>query len=198
MTALSKLNYYDDVYSLVNDLVIDTDDYLNVNTEKFMFSEFPDYIDADYYHRLDIKNLKMSYYAPNIMKNAKGYLRFYDYYNIFPYLDNNETVPYFDIPVIAKEKNNEIYMSFSGNFFVNIQTLEMSFVKRGGFVKTNYFYLPLNKSNQLLDQMFTLHFDSFGFGETSFSWDMRYITNRHLVGNCDDSEYCVKGEIVNA
>ena len=80
--------------------------------------------------------------------------------------------------------------------YVNPQTLDMSLVKYDGFVATKYFYLPINKIDLLLDQIFTIHFDEFGYGKSNFSWDMRYLNNRNLIGDCDNSDYCIKGEIV--
>lgn len=189
-------DYMNEYYEL-HDIIIDPDYYPHSFSERFMFLNFPDYINVDYYYRLHIDDLSMMYASMYDYVNQTGYIRFYDYYRIFPYLDNNEDVPYFDIPIVAKMVNNLVKFEFSRQMFVNSQTLQMSFRPIKGFVKTRYFYFPLNKSEQLIDQIFTLHFDSFGYGKTSFSWDMRYLTNRTLIGDCSNSEYCVKGELVN-
>lgn len=188
---------YMDIYYEINDIIVDPDCYGQEISERFMFIDFPDYINVDYYYRLKIDDLSMAYESMKEFVEQKGYIRFYDYYRIFPYLDNKEEVPYFDIPIVAKMVNNLVKFEFSQQMFVNSQSLQMSLRPIKGFVRTKYFYFPLNKSEQLIYQIFTLHFDAFGYGKTSFSWDMRYLTNRTLIGDCNNSEYCVKGELVN-
>ena len=80
--------------------------------------------------------------------------------------------------------------------YVNQKTLEMSLDPGVDLVPTNYFYLPINRCSDLLDQVFTIKFDSFGMNKNKFSWDMRYTNDRDLIGDCRNSEYCVDGEIV--
>ena len=80
--------------------------------------------------------------------------------------------------------------------YVHPETLEMSFIPRDGFVATKYFYLPRNKTKQMLNQLFTLKMEKFGYGQINFSWDVRYINNRNLIGDCNDSDFCVVEEVL--
>ena len=79
--------------------------------------------------------------------------------------------------------------------YVNEKTLDMSLNPKEGFIPTDHFYLPINKSSDLLDEVFTLTFNHFGHGDSNFTWDMRYTNSRNFIGDCQNSEYCIKGEI---
>lgn len=193
----SKINVKDYIYEYYQspDVVVDIDDYENKHIEQFTFDGFIDYFNTDYYYRIDLSELSMTYSSPKSFPSCRGNLHFVDYNKIFPYLDNQEAVPSFDIPVVAEENEGKITFRFENTMYVNSQTLDMSLVARPGFQLTKYFYLPINKNKELLNQVFTLEMNEFAHSKVSFDWDIRYVNDRNLIGDCSNSDYCVQGEV---
>ena len=182
-------------YYVVHDVIVDPDNYEAEPSEKFCFSGFVDYFNVDYYYRLDLSFLYINYWGLKDFETADGNLIFYDYDDIFPYISGTSPKKRMEIPVKALKNGEKIIIKYAKMMYVNEKTLEMSLQPEVGFISTKHFYLPINKSTQLLDQKFTLSFESFGFGQSNFTWDMRYTNNRDLIGDCHNSEYCVQGEI---
>lgn len=193
-TKINVKDYINDYYQSP-DVVVDIDDYENKHIEQFRFDGFIDYFNTDSYYRIDINDLYMTYNSPKAFAPCRGSLEFVDYNKVFPYLDNQEPVPSFNIPVIAEENEGIISFRFENMMYVNPQTLDMSLIARPGFQLTKYFYLPVNKSEELLDQVFTLKMEDFAHSHVSFDWDIRYVNDRNLIGDCSNSDYCVQGEI---
>lgn len=193
---INPKDYINNYYSLY-DIVVDPDNYSSGYCERFKFNQFIDYFNVDNYYRLSLNDIKITYSSIKACPPGLAHLHFVDYLKLFPYLDNDEEVPTFDIPLTALSSKSDIYFKFPSKMYVKPETLEMSLEVRPDFQQTNYFYLPINHLEDLLDQTFTLVVDSFGHGGTSFSWDIRYINNRGLVGDCSNSDYCVIGEMVN-
>ena len=162
--------------------------------ESIKFEGFIDYFNENTYYRISLNNFYALYSGYKSFSDASGTLFFADFNHAFPYMYTNAHLPSFDIPIKATFKNEKIIFSFAKTMYVNEKTLEMSLSKRTGFVATPYFYLPINKAKDLLDQSFTLKFNSFGYGENKISWNIRYITTRYRIGDCQDSDYCVRGE----
>ncbi len=164
------------------------------DAERIKFEGFIDYFNEDNYYRLSLSNLYALYSGLKSFPSSSGTLHFNDYNNAFPYLHTNSFLKEIDVPVKATAKNGKITFSFAKTMYVDEKTLEMSFSKRSGFIVSPYFYLPINRIKDLLDQVFTLYFPSFGYGENIVSWNIRYITTRYRIGDCQDSDFCVRGE----
>ena len=180
----------------VDAVVVNITNYNLYHRESYRFTNFLDYFNCDNYYRLDLKDLVMSYSCFVDFPGGNASLHFLDYERLFPYIDDNGVVPEVNIPLTITEKKGEICFNFPQTMYVNRHTLEMSLVARPGFLTTSYFYLPINKKDQLIDRVFTLKVKDFGYGKTSFNWNIRYLNSRGLVGDCSDSDYCVIGEVV--
>ena len=189
-------DYIDEYYS-VTDIIVDPDNYTASISEKYKFDLMLDYFNTDNYYRLSLNDLVITYESSKECPAGLAHLHFVDYLKLFPYLDNDNTVPEFDIPLTIIQSNNRVLFSFPSKMYVKPGSLEMSLDARPGFVETSYFYLPVNHCQDLLGQTFTLEAESFGHNRNNFSWDIRYINNRNLLGDCHNSDYCVVGEINN-
>ena len=193
---INPRDYVNDYFSMP-DIIVDPDYYKEERTEKYKFDNFLDYFDVDNYYRLTLNNSLITYSCLADPPQGLAHLHFVDYLKIFPYLDDDKEVPTFDVPLYVKSNGNgAVYFDFPSKMYVNTKTLDMSLTARVGFVETKYFYLPVNKCEDLLDQVFTIVVDSFGHGQTSFSWDVRYLNSMHLIGDCSNSDYCVVGEVI--
>ena len=192
--SIQPIQYLNTPY-VIEDIVVKPSSYENRHTEEFLFDGFIDYFNTDNYYRINLNDLYITYKAEKEFPGCEGSLHFTDFNHLFPYLDRVGKIPQFDIPVLAYQEGNKIRFKFKNTLYVNAKTLDMSLIPRDDFVLTNYFYLPINKRIEMLDQMFALSMENFGHGEISFSWIIRYITNRGLIGDCDNSDYCIIGEI---
>ena len=192
---INPFNYLNSYYSIL-DTIVDPDDYGTVVGEAFCFNGFIDYFNIDYYYRLNIDNLYLTYVGLRDFPTSTIYLYFDDYDGLFPDIGTGDSNSSVYIPIEAYEdENSSIRFKISAKLYVNPQTLHMSLEAKPGYVLTNYFYLPVNRKQDLMNQKFSLLATSFGYNQTSFSWDIRYLTDRGLIGDCASSDYCVRGGI---
>ena len=193
---INPKNYLQSYYT-IDDVVVNPVHYEYNHTERFKFDRFIDYFNTDTYYRIDLNNISLYYECIKAFPGCQASLHFVDYQRLFPYLDNDDLIPSFDIPLQWVDTYNRISFKYANQMYVDPKTLQMSFEAKPRMKLTKYFYLPINKTEQLLNQVFTLKVSKFGYNQTNFDWDIRYINDRKLVGDCDNSDFCVKGEIVN-
>ena len=194
--TINPLNYINDYYVL-EDIVVDPDGYSKKKEERIKFDQILDYFNVDNYYLLSLKDTNITYECPLPFSTCFAHLHFVDYLRIFPYLDSDEEVPTFDVPLRTIITSSGVRFAFPTSMYVNPQTLDMSLEARPDFVMTSNFYLPKNRCEELMDQVFTIDVKDFGYGKTSFSWNMRYTNNNRLIGDCSSSDYCVIGEVTN-
>ena len=188
-------DYIDTPY-VVDDVVVNPLKYQEQHQESYSFNGFIDYFNEDNYYRLHIDNLYINYSCFRAFPGCTAYLHFIDYNHIFPYLDSGDSIPVVDIPLRVFYEDNAVIFEYPSIMYVDPKTLEMSLTPVSGMVETHQFYLPRNKLSLLVDQDFYLNVTNFGFGQSSFSWKMKYVNNRNLIGDCDSSDYCVVGEVI--
>ena len=177
------------------DIVVDPDNYQTKRSEQYRFYGFLDYFNEDNYYRLNLNKLRMTYSCSKSFPGCNAKLKFTDYNNVFPLINGGQLNTSFEIPLRYTYTSGVIWFDFPEQMYVNPKTLEMSLNARPEFRLTKYFYLPINKKDMLLDQTFSLEVTDFGYNKTSFSWDITYLNNRNLLGDCDNSDYCVVGEL---
>ena len=86
-------------------------------------------------------------------------------------------------------------MNYLHEMYVHPKTLMMSFISRSGFVKTRYFYMPVNKKEEMLDEVVDITINKCGLTKNNISWHLSYLANQNLIGKCSNSDYCiVEGE----
>lgn len=195
-TTINPKDYINQSF-IIEDIVVDPDDYYHVNSEKIKFDQTLDYFNVDNYYRLSLSDTFITYQCGKDFPGCTAHLHFTDYMKIFPYLDSDDEIPTFEIPLRTITENNGVFFAFPPVMYVKPSTLEMSLEARPGFQSTSFFYLPKNKCEALLDQLFVIDVANFGYGKTSFRWEMRYTNNNRLIGDCSHSDYCVIGETTN-
>ena len=164
-------------------------------SESFNFSYLGDYIDNEYYYRLDFSNNYMKYDSKFDLTYGSVNLKIEDKNNIFPYFshDSNDNIT---VPLKAtKGKNEVVTFSLKNVLFVNRKTLEMSDSNQFGFIATRDFYLPVNKRNKINNKTFSFEFNNFGKSGVTASFPVQYIAGEPLVGTSGDAKFYVVGGV---
>lgn len=160
--------------------------------ETFDFRTIGDYIDNDYYYRLDIG--KNYFLYPNSFnftyKSAK--LRFNDSGYIFPYYthQNNDDI---EVPINLYKDGSRISFSFANSFYVNKRTLEISDTYQSGWSLTPHFYLPVNGRKKLNGKTMYFELNELGYDKITTTIPLRYELDRTIIGVCSDGDFCVIG-----
>ena len=79
--------------------------------------------------------------------------------------------------------------------YVNPYTLEMSSFKMQNEVKTNKIYFPVNKKKDFLGEKFNIVVSNCGLNKYNLIFEITYDVFRDLVGNCSNSDFCIKGTV---
>lgn len=160
--------------------------------ETYDFTSFGDYLDVDYYYRLDIKNNRFLYTGSTNFTCGSASLSFNDCEYLFPYYthDSNDDIV---IPISFVKNGNTISLKFNKNFYINKRTLQISDSYQSGFSITQDFYLPVNGRNRFNGKQITITLNQMGLDLLSTSFSLRYDASKSLVGVCKDGDYCVVG-----
>lgn len=165
---------------------------LNEVYETFDFTNFGDYLDIDYYYRLEIDKISFLYPNSYDFTYEYAYLWFNDDDNIFPYYKHQSNGDIY-IPITLYRKDDEIHFKYSKSFYINKRTLQISDTYRSGFVSTKDFYLPVNGKSKFNNKQLCFELHNMGLDGLSTSLYLRYDTSKSLVGVCTDGDYCIIG-----
>lgn len=160
--------------------------------EVFDFRPIGDYIDNDYYYRLDVSRNYFLYPNDYELSYKSATLRFNDEEYLFPYYTHNSSND-IEIPLSLYIKNNRVIFSFNKTFYVNKRTLDVSDTYRSDWATSSSFYLPINGRKKINGK--TIYFDlvNMGYDRITTSIPLKFELNRTIAGVCPDGEYCVIG-----
>lgn len=188
------LNYTSSYLQLTQNLICFTNQtkptYL---AEQYAFRDYLNYFNVDSYHRLDVSQYSFRYYHSRKFEIESAQMYFYDYDNIFPNLrtSGNKVV----VPLKTTQTIYDVFVDFDCNFYVNPLNLDLSFDALVGYEETQYFYLPLNKIEEIQDIVFYFELKRCGSNLVTFFWKSYYINDTYMFGECSNSDYCLKGDI---
>ena len=160
--------------------------------ERFDFTGIGDYIDNDYYYRLDIKRNKFLYPNDIILSYKAIKLRFNDSEYLFPnftHQANGDII----IPLLLTRDGEKINFRFKNKFYVNKRTLDISDTYLTNYISTSDFYLPINGLKKFNGTTLYIDIEEIGADKISTTIPLRYELNRAIVGTCSDGGYCVSG-----
>ena len=165
---------------------------LREGKELFDFRELGDYIDVDYYYRLDLNSLCFDYESVFSLMYSSMNLIFEDRDHLFPYLthDGSENV---SLKLQIYKKDSHYHFKYENKFYINKRTLQVSDSYRQGFVLTSDFYLPINGKKLFNGKTMYLAFNKLGQSEITVSFPLHYSIDKSLVGLCNDGKHCVGG-----
>lgn len=75
-------------------------------------------------------------------------------------------------------------------------SLSMSLTSLYGYQQTNKFYMPRSKGKEMDETQFKIVIEGAGRNNTKIIIPLTYYSLRNHFGNCDDSDYCVRGGIL--
>ena len=188
----SYIYYKNNVYE-TNSIAIYGDGIdMREGKELFDFRELGDYIDVDYYYRLDINNLFFDYESVFSLMYSSMYLIFEDRDHLFPYLshDDSENV---SLKLQIYKKDGHYHFKYENKFYINKRTLQVSDIYRQGFALTSDFYLPINGKKLFNGKTIYFAFNKLGQSEITVSFPLHYSIDKSLVGLCNDGKHCVGG-----
>ena len=160
--------------------------------EVFDFRGIGDYIDNDYYYRLDISRNHFLYPNNFPLTYKSAVLRFNDSGYVFPYythLSNDDI----EVPLNLSVDGNRVIFSFAKSFYVNRRTLEISDTYRPDWIATPHFYLPVNGRKKLSGKTMYFELTELGYDKISTTIPLRYELDRTIIGVCSDGDFCVVG-----
>lgn len=157
------------------------------------FRKIGDYVDNDYYYRLDLTKNTFIYPNDYILSYKSAYLRFDDSEMIFPHVthqSNGEII----IPLnLYRFSDDSVGFQYKNSFYVNKRTLDISDTYRSNYVYTRDFYLPINGLKKFNGKTLYIELNGVGLDGISTTVPLKYQLNRTIVGTCSDGEYCVIG-----
>lgn len=185
----------DKIKSLVSKDVAFKIDNNNVITyhDDFNFIGFNDYIDAENYHSLDLRGHTFLYNYLNLDCGSAG-LEIKDPKKLFQFLKHDsEGKIKVKLGVIndAEEKRLKV----NEKYYVNPITLDIATYKIPDSIESTNFYFPINKKREFLGSTFELDLADCGYNKYNLIFKITYDISRNLIGNCYDSDYCIKGTV---
>lgn len=161
--------------------------------DDFNFTGFKDYVDADNYHSLDFRGNTFLSNQKNLSYSSAS-VAFTDPKKVFKYLshDNSGKI---NIKLNLTEDNEKKGFKVIDNIYVNPYTLDIATYQIPEGIKTNKIYFPVNKKNEFLGETFDIVLSNCGLNKYNLIFQITYDVFRDLVGNCSNSDYCIKGNV---
>lgn len=160
--------------------------------DDFNFTGLKNYIDADNYYSLSLRNIEFLHNSQKFFY-TQAYMQIKDKNQLFknmPHTNGNIILPL----VIENDEETKSF-KFKNKFYVNRLTLEISNVKKDGYVETEKFFLPINKKKDFIGTEMKIVISNCGYSRFNLMFDISYDVSRGLIGDCSNSDYCIKGEI---
>ena len=159
--------------------------------EEIDFTSFGDYVDNDYYYRLDIgRNAFASTNSKIACSSAR--LFFDDFGYVFPNFPHS-TNQNIELPLKMKQKNGIVSFAFIDKFYINKKTLDISYYYQPNYIVSSSFYLPINSLRKFNGKILFIEIKDLGMDQISFTYPLKYELNRLVVGACSNGEYCIHG-----
>lgn len=167
-------------------------DYLR---ERFYFDNIPATFANQDYFTLPLDGFTFTYYHEgHSFSYTEAYLTCDDPHNLFPYMKSDGIVK---IPLKLTQNKRNITIGYKNNMYVDEYDLTMSLTAKLGYSQTSTFYMPRGKNKELDETEFKIVIISAGKQDTDITMPVTYYSLNNRFGNCDDSEYCVRGGIVD-
>lgn len=160
--------------------------------DDFNFCNLDNFLSPDLYYVLDIQMFSFLYnYQKLEYQSAKVLIE--DKENELKFLKHEKEYATLDLEINCNK--NSINFKYKKQLYVDRLTLETSDYYIPGFVKTNNLFFPVNKREKFYDSKIQIYIGGCGYNKFDLFFDIYYLMSRELIGNCHNSDYCVRGEI---
>lgn len=158
------------------------------------FYNFENLYMPNYYHKIDISTFHFDFDGsfPYKLDFDSATLTLIDKNHIFNGLERSGENIF--IPLSLYKNGNDYSLCFKNDMYVNQLTLEMSTKSQTGYVKTKYLYFPRNGKMYETDYDFNISIFGLGIDHSTFVSSFKYKSERNIIGDCRNSQYCVVNE----
>ena len=160
--------------------------------EYIQFPDYLSYLNIDTYHKLTLDSVSFTCETLDTSFTS-AYILIPDYQNVFPYITHNQNHQ-ISIPLELIQNEESFTFAYKNRMYVNPKNGQMSLLPKEGFTVTKNFYFPMNEKEKLVDEKFQIVLNGFSTGKTNITWSLDFLANINLIGDCDNSEYCIIGE----
>lgn len=161
--------------------------------DDFNFVEFKDYIDADNYYSLDL-NQNYFLYNKSVLNYEEANIKICDTKNVLKNL-KHDTEGNINLPLQIIDDYQTKCFDYTNWFYVDRLNLETYSYQNANTVQSSKIYLPVNRLQDFLGTKMEIQLLGCGNNKYNLYFDLSYDINRELIGNCNSSDYCIKGEI---
>lgn len=173
--------------------------YNTANTcEQYDFTNTVETFQNNDYYILPLNNISFTYRLKEESFSYKEcYLTTDDPHSFFINCRNNGVVK-IPLKCASSFANNINVVTFDylNLMYFDKDNLSMSLTSLFGYQQTDKFYLPRNKGKEMDETQFNIVIDGAGKNNTKIIIPLTYYSLRNHFGNCDDSDYCVRGGIL--
>lgn len=160
--------------------------------DDFNFVGFKDYVNADNYYSLDLSE-NVFLYNRSTLNCKSAVLRIWDMKNILKTLPHDGNAV--NVPLEIVNNGEKKSFKYKNIFYVNRLNLETLNYEFQNYVETDKLFLPVNKKKDFLGTYMEILLYDCGLNNYDLQFQLTYDVFRELLGSCDKSDYCIKGEV---
>lgn len=169
-------------------------DIKNVTTsETFNFDNFNEYLAKEVDNSIDFSSVKFNFPQNYALPYLKAEYHIKDYTNVYPNLRHVKDEVVIELNCITTSR--EISFSISEELYVKPDTLEMNANRVKGSIKTNKLFIPIGKQELLEENDSYILISEAGYSAIDIKLPLTYYFDRHIIGLCYESNYCISGGV---
>ena len=165
---------------------------------RYDFSGLADTFDGDDNRHLHYPICSFKYhYEKEQFSYKEAYIKFFDQKNLFPYYTTSAD-GYKHIPVrlVYDDYSGSIEVRIKHEFYLKVDTMQISDIYRKGFEMTGFFTFPYNFDYYANQYNFEMVMVDLGVDKLDVVYPISLGNSKGYFGLCKNSEYCVTGGVV--
>ena len=185
---------YHGTYTCPQTHMVMTNSIVHFTEETYSFPKIDDYFLTDLYYRLPIEQFVIqTSLSEEEFTYSSAYLRIDGLSEYFPSLTYRRGIA--SIPLDVNYSGGLLTLSFKNSLYVEPTMLYMSTNAKPNYRSTNNFYFPVNHAKDLVGELFSFSINQVGYSKTTFYWQTSLFSESPLIGDCQNSGYCVVGTL---
>lgn len=192
--TINPFNYRNEIYNRGGTTFALKGTYIQFSNETYDFSNLQDFFMMDSYYQLVLSSICFDMTYEEKLTYSEAYIELRNPQKCFSLLVDKDNKCRIKIG-LEKDENNRVSLIFTDFLYVDPTTLIMSLYPKAGFIQTKNFYFPYNKMDDVSKQEFIIVITELGYSDLTLTWPMFYDASKGFVGTCQNSKYCVIGDI---